>query len=221
MKNIIIPGLEKRLTVNDIYCIGRNYVEHARELNNPVPKSPVVFLKPVSSVIYSGFSIVLPPDSNNVQYETEVVVAIGKEGKNIRVENAFEFVDGYGIGIDVTARDLQQEAKDKSLPWTISKGFDTFAPISNFVLPDLVDDPGNLSFSLEINDVVCQKGNTADMIFPISVLISRLSDYFTLLPGDLVFTGTPAGVGQLNEGDQLTATLGDKLSQLKVSVVAG
>ena len=216
--NIVVPGLKKRLHINTIFCIGRNYLEHARELNNPIPKNPVVFIKPITSIIYSEDTIILPPESHDIHYETEVVVAIGKGGKNIQEKEALDHVEGYGIGLDITARDLQQQAKEKSLPWTIAKGFDTFAPISNFVPASQIDDARNISFTLEINGELRQKGNTSDMMFPVNMLISRLSNYFTLNPGDLIFTGTPKGVGPLYSGDILKATLGDNLSTLNVTV---
>ncbi len=218
MMNIVVPGLKKRLHINTIFCIGRNYLEHARELNNPVPKNPVIFIKPITSIIYSDDTIILPPESHEVHFETEIVVAIGEGGKNIPAEEALSHVDGYGIGIDVTARDLQQQAKEKSLPWAIAKGFDTFAPISNFVEAVQVPDISNLAFNLRINGETRQEGNTCDMIFSIPALISRLSNYFTLNPGDLIFTGTPQGVGPLYSGDVLEASLGDNLTSLHINV---
>jgi 2-keto-4-pentenoate hydratase/2-oxohepta-3-ene-1,7-dioic acid hydratase in catechol pathway len=218
MNEIIIPGLQKRMQISTIFCIGRNYIEHAHELNNPVPKSPVIFIKPISSIIYSGYTVKLPPQSRDVHFETEVLVAIGKQGKNISEESAMDYIEGYGIGIDVTARDLQSEAKAKSLPWSVAKGFDTFAPISNFIPAEIVNNPRELTFTLEINGELRQKGNTSDMIFPINVLISKLSEFFTLNPGDLIFTGTPSGVGALNSGDELKAVLGDNLTTLEVNV---
>lgn len=218
MMNIVVPGLKKRLHINTIFCIGRNYLEHARELNNPVPKNPVIFIKPITSVIYSDDTIILPPESHDVHFETEIVVAIGKGGKNISTDEALSHIDGYGIGIDVTARDLQQQAKEKSLPWAIAKGFDTFAPISNFIEATQVPDISNLAFNLRINGETRQEGNTSDMIFPIPTLISRVSNYFMLNPGDLIFTGTPQGVGPLYSGDILEATLGDNLTSLHVNV---
>ncbi len=218
MMNTVVPGLKKRLHINTIFCIGRNYLEHARELNNPVPKNPVIFIKPITSIIYSDDTIILPRESHEVHYETEIVVAIGEGGKNIPVEEALSHIDGYGIGIDVTARDIQQQAKEKSLPWATAKGFDTFAPISNFIEAAQVTDISNLSFNLQINGETRQEGNTRDMIFSIPTLISRVSNYFTLSPGDLIFTGTPQGVGPLYSGDVLEATLGDHLTSLHVNV---
>lgn len=216
--SIIIPGLERRLRVHTIFCIGRNYVAHAHELKNEVPKNPVIFIKPVTAVIYSGDNIKLPFQSQDVHYETELVVAIGKTGRNISVQEALNYVEGYGIGIDVTARDLQQQAKAKALPWTVSKGFDTFAPVSNFISASEVDDPQQLTFELEVNNEIKQRGDTSKMIFPVAHLISELSRFFTLNPGDLIFTGTPEGVGPVHSGDRLKATLCDKEITLEVGV---
>ncbi len=216
--HLIIPGLAQRLRINSIFGIGRNYVAHTRELHHNIPREPVIFLKPVTSVIYSGDYIELPFQSQEVHYEAELVVAIGKSGRNISVEEALSYVEGYGVGIDVTARDLQREAQEKSLPWTVSKGFDTFAPISNFISADLVKDPQQLAFELEINKEVRQRGNTSRMIFPVAHLISGISRISTLSPGDLIFTGTPEGVGPLHSGDHLKAVLCDQGAQLEVGV---
>ncbi len=218
LDSITIPGLERRLRVNTIFGIGRNYVAHAHELKNEVPKSPVIFIKPVTSVIYSGDNVRLPFQSQDVHYETELVVAIGKNGKNIPIQDALSYVEGYGIGIDVTARDLQQQAKEKSLPWAVSKGFDTFAPISKFISASEVDDPQQLTFELEVNGEIKQRGDTSMMIFPVAHLISELSRFFTLNSGDLIFTGTPEGVGPMRSGDQMKATLCGKNITLEVGV---
>lgn len=214
----LIPGLKPELAIRSIFCIGRNYSEHAKELQNVVPNQPMVFLKPVSAIIGDGESIVLPHQSSEVHHEVELVVAIGKGGKNIPEATALQHVAGYGLGIDVTARDLQQEAKQKSHPWTVAKGFDTFAPISNFVPNDSIDNPQNLELSLKVNDQLRQKGNTKDMIFPVAELIAYLSTIFTLKPGDLIFTGTPAGVSPIQKGDSIKATLNENLIFLNIRV---
>jgi len=213
-----IPGLEPELTINTIFCIGRNYSEHAKELKNEVPDRPMVFLKPVSSIIFDGGSIILPPQSREVHHEVELVAAIGKGGKNIPEEEALQYIAGYGIGIDVTARDLQQEAKKKSHPWTVAKGFDTFAPISSFIPAEAIDDPQNIDLKLQVNQEVRQNGNTRDMIFPVAELVAYLSTVFTLTPGDLIFTGTPSGVSPVKQGDQIIATLQDNLATLNIRV---
>lgn len=213
------PTLPNNLEVRTIYCIGRNYAAHARELNNPVPGEPVIFIKPASSVVADGGSIVIPPQSSDVHYEAELVLAIGKKGKNIPIDKAMEHVSGYGLGIDVTARDLQQIAKDKSLPWSVAKGFDTFAPLSDFVDASALPDPDAIEYTLDINGERRQHGKTSHMLFPIPFLIHYLSGIFTLYPGDIIYTGTPEGVGKLNAGDQLhTILLGTDLT-LKVDVV--
>lgn len=218
MNRPLIPGLQ-HLSINSIFCIGRNYALHAKELNNPVLSRPVIFSKPITSIIFSGQSIVIPPFTKDVHHETELVIAIGKEAKNITRENAMDIVAGYGIGIDVTARDLQSELKAKGHPWDIAKGADTFAPISPFVTADMIPDPNNLSLSLTVNGEIRQSGFTSDMLFPVDDLISRLSGFFTLKPGDLIFTGTPEGVAPIYSGDLLHAILGDGITELNVDVV--
>lgn len=219
MDKKLIPGLTPELSVNSIFCIGRNYAEHAKELQNEVPEEPMVFLKPVSSVICDGESIVLPKQSREVHHEVELLVAIGQGGKNIGRKDALKHIAGYGIGIDVTARDLQQDAKKRSHPWTVAKGFDTFAPISNFVPATAIQDPQNLELKLEVNNKVRQQGNTRDMIFPVAELVAYLSTIFTLMPGDLIFTGTPEGVSAISKGDQIIASLNSDQITLNTSVI--
>ena len=183
-----IPGLE--LSVQNIFCIGRNYAEHAKELGNAVPSEPVVFLKPTSALCYDGEFIELPHKSARVDHELEVVLAIGKKGKNIPAGEAHLYLAGIGIGIDVTARDLQEKAKEKGVTWDLAKGFDTFAPISRFVLPP--SDPtrlANLEFELRVNGVPRQRGTTAEMITPIPKLIEYLSQAFHSLSRRFDFHG--------------------------------
>ncbi|MEX2395818.1 MAG: fumarylacetoacetate hydrolase family protein, partial [Balneolales bacterium] len=200
MNRPIIQGLVPETPIHTIFCIGRNYAEHARELNNPVPSSPVIFTKPLNSVIHDGQSIIIPPHTNDVHHEVEIIVAIGTAGKNIPESEAMAHISGYGIGIDVTARDVQQKLKDKSHPWDIAKGADTFAPISKFVSVSSVPNPFDIRLELQVNDRVVQKGTTKDLIFSIPDLISSLSAIFTLQRGDLIFTGTPEGVGPIIKG---------------------
>lgn len=208
-----IPGTN--LVVQNIFCIGRNYVEHAKELNNPVPASPVVFIKPTSSVCYSGENLILPATSNRVDHEVEIVLVVGKGGKNIPVSEAAKHISHLGIGLDFTARDLQDKAKEKSLPWSIAKGFDTFAAIGEFTpFSGNEAELGKLTFSLEVNGETRQKGSSENMIFSIPSLVSYLSSVFTLSEGDLIFTGTPEGVGILKEGDKIEAKLGNGKSLL-------
>lgn len=212
-----LPGLPD-LEIGNIYCIGRNYVEHAHELKNEVPDQPLVFLKPASSIIFDGEQISIPDQSNNVHHEVELVVAVGKAGKNIPKQEAMEHVAGYAVGIDVTARDIQQQAKEKSHPWTVAKGFDTFAPLSSFVQKKQIADPQNIDLKISVNGETRQSDNTKLMIFPVAELISYLSAIFTLQRGDLIFTGTPKGVSPIKRGDTIEATLNDGLTYLTVTV---
>lgn len=221
MANIYFKSDGSSVNVHTIFCVGRNYAEHAGELNNPIPTSPIIFLKPATALVHDGQYVELPPESNNVHYEVEVVALIGKKGKHISGETALDYVSGYGIGLDITARDIQDNAKQKAHPWAIAKGFDTFAPISSFLEAGQIPDPQNLNFQLEVNGTVRQAGNTNAMLFPFSKLVSFLSSIFTLNPGDLIFSGTPRGVGQLHEGDKLKAILGDGLTALNVQVKRG
>lgn len=212
-----LPGLP-HLRPGAIYCIGRNYAEHAKELNNPVPTTPIIFMKPACSLLEDGGTVMLPSGSTNVHHEAEVVVVIGKEGKNISREDAFTYIEGYAIGIDVTARDIQDSLKSTGKPWLLAKGLDTFAPLGNVVSVSDVENPVSISIKLWVNDQLRQDGNTKDMIFPIDDIIARLSQHFTLLPGDLIYTGTPEGVGPMNHGDTVRATLNNGISSVNVTV---
>lgn len=200
-----LPGLNWE--VGTIYCIGRNYAEHAKELGNAVPTSPLVFLKPRTAL--SVDRLRLPAFSQNVHHETELVVAIGRDSQGIDEAHALDLVAGYAVGIDVTARDLQDEAKKKGQPWTFAKGLPTFAPVSRFVPAPL---PFPLSIELKVNGEIRQRGSTEEMIFSIPRLIHYLSHTFHLQAGDIIFTGTPAGVAPLRPGDRLEARLGDQTS---------
>ncbi len=206
------------IRVGSIFCIGRNYAAHAAELNNPVPKSPLVFLKPASSLLASGGRVAIPAASKDVHHEVEVVVLIGTGGKGFSTEEAVDHISGVGIGIDLTARDIQSRAKEKGHPWSIAKGFDGFAPLSALIAPQAVGDLTDLSLSLTVNGEVRQSGTTANMLWPIADLVSYLSSIFTLYPGDLVFTGTPEGVGPVESGDQLQAILGDGIVTLDIGI---
>lgn len=191
-----------------IICIGRNYGEHAKELGNEIPEKPVIFLKPDTAIL-KGTDFYIPEFSNDVHYELEVVVKISKGGKYIQRENADKHYEEIGLGIDFTARDLQSELKSKGLPWELSKGFDGSAVVSSFYQKNEFD-LKNLDFSLIQNKKTVQEGNTKDMLFNIDEIIAFVSQYFTLRVGDLIFTGTPKGVGKVNENDVLEAFLQDK-----------
>lgn len=189
-----------------IFCIGRNYVEHAKELNNAVPTKPLVFMKPPTALLLDNKPFFYPDFTKNLHYELEVVLRISKNGKAIQKEFANRYYDKIAIGIDFTARDLQDDLKAKGQPWEIAKGFDSSAVLSKFV--DLKDfDPSNISFSMTKNGETVQKGTTKDVIFSFDTLVSYLSNFFTLQQGDLIYTGTPAGVGAVKVGDRLEGFL--------------
>ncbi|SKB95377.1 2-keto-4-pentenoate hydratase/2-oxohepta-3-ene-1,7-dioic acid hydratase (catechol pathway) [Soonwooa buanensis] len=192
-----------------IICIGRNYSEHAKELGNEVPENPVIFIKPDTAVLKKDSDFYIPEFSNDVHYELEVVVKISKGGKYIQKENANKHYDEIGLGIDFTARDLQSELKAKGLPWELAKGFDGSAVVTDFVNKSDYD-LSSLKFSLTKNGEKVQNGNTSDMIFDIDSIIAFASQYFTLRVGDLIFTGTPKGVGKVEENDILEGFLEDK-----------
>ena len=192
-----------------IICIGRNYAEHARELGNEIPDSPVIFMKPDTAVLKKGSDFYIPEFSDDVHYELEVVLKISKGGKYIQEENADKYYDEIGLGIDFTARDLQSELKAKGLPWELSKGFDGSAVVSEFYNKEDFD-MKNINFSLMKNKEKVQNGNTSLMIFSPQKIIAFVSQYFTLRVGDLIFTGTPKGVGKVSENDILEAFLEDQ-----------
>jgi 2-keto-4-pentenoate hydratase/2-oxohepta-3-ene-1,7-dioic acid hydratase in catechol pathway len=193
-----------------IIAIGRNYQEHAKELNNPIPTEPVVFLKPDTALLKEGKAFYHPDFSNDIHYEVELIIKIGKEGKHITSKFARNYIEAIGLGIDFTARDLQQKCKEKGLPWEIAKAFDHSAPIGEFIPINEIPDLNAIQFSLKQNQLVVQNGNSADMIFSFDDIISYVSQRFTLKKGDLIFTGTPAGVGKINIGDLLEGYISDR-----------
>lgn len=201
-----------------IFAIGRNYAEHIKELNNERPDEPVIFTKPDTAVIRNNGPFYFPEFSKDVHHEVELVLRISKEGKNIQEKFASKYYDAIGVGIDFTARDLQQKAKEKGLPWDIAKGFNGSAPISDkFLLVSDFKDLKNINFSLSINGEVRQQGNTSLMLFNFDYIISYLSKFFTLRTGDLIFTGTPKGVGPVKVGDRLAAYIeNEKLLEFDV-----
>lgn len=186
-----------------IICVGRNYIDHAKELNNPIPKTPVLFLKPETAIIPKKNPFFLPDFSDDVHFEAELVIKINKLGKNIQKKFAHKYYSQITVGLDFTARDIQQKQKEKGLPWEISKAFDGSAGIGKFMNISELKNPGNPSFHLLLNDKKLQAASAEEMIFSIDTLIAEISKYFTLKIGDLIFTGTPAGVGKLNKDDQL------------------
>jgi len=186
--------------------IGRNYIDHAKELNNPVPTEPVIFLMPDTALLRNNDPFYIPSFTNEVHYEVEIVVRINKLGKNIAQKFAHRYYEEIGIGIDFTARDLQSKLKSKGLPWANAKGFDYSAPISKtFINKSEFSSVENINFSLLKNGKEVQKGNSSEMIFKIDELISYISQFYTLKIGDLIYTGTPPGVGKVEIGDKLEA----------------
>ena len=200
-----------------ILCIGRNYADHISELNNERPSEPVIFLKPDTAILKDNEPFYHPDFSNDIHHEVEIVLKINKVGKNIEAKFAHKYYEEIGIGIDFTARDIQTKLKEKGLPWEKAKAFNGSAPISGFVSKTKFADLKKLDFSLEVNGEVCQKGNTEMMLWNFDEIIAEISKYFTLKTGDLIFTGTPAGVGKVVVGDKLTAFIeGEKMLSFEV-----
>ncbi|MGB0376248.1 MAG: fumarylacetoacetate hydrolase family protein [Flavobacteriaceae bacterium] len=200
-----------------IICVGRNYRDHAAELNNEVPEQPVIFMKPDSALLQNNMPFFIPPFSQEIHYEVELVVRIHRIGKHIQPKFAHKYYNQLGLGIDFTARDLQQQLKSKGLPWEKAKGFDGSALVSSFVSTDTFETLDTIDFRLEKNGQTVQQGHTKDMLWGINALIAYISQYFTLKIGDLIFTGTPAGVGPVVENDLLEGFLGERsMFQLQV-----
>ncbi len=193
-----------------ILAIGRNYTEHIKELENEKPEEPVIFSKPDTALLKNNAPFYLPDFSNNIHYEVELILRIGREGKNIETKFAHKYYDGIGIGIDFTARDLQQKAKEKGLPWTLAKGFNGSAPVSEFLPLSDFPDLNNINFGLLLNGEERQKGNSSQMLFSFNEIISYISRFILLKKGDIIFTGTPEGVGKINAGDKLEAFIENK-----------
>jgi 2-keto-4-pentenoate hydratase/2-oxohepta-3-ene-1,7-dioic acid hydratase in catechol pathway len=193
-----------------IFAIGRNYAEHIKELNNERPDEPVIFTKPDTAILKNNEPFYYPSFSKDIHHEVEILLKIDKEGKNIDEKFASKYYKEIGIGIDFTARDLQQKAKEKGLPWDIAKGFNGSAPISEFIPLEQIKDLHNLNFSLKVNGEYTQQGNTSLMLFSFDYIIAYLSKFFTLKKGDIIFTGTPKGVGPVKIGDKLEAFIEDK-----------
>ncbi|MEZ4920944.1 MAG: fumarylacetoacetate hydrolase family protein [Saprospiraceae bacterium] len=186
-----------------IFCIGRNYVDHAKELNNPVPSEPLVFMKPPTALLVANKPFYYPEFTQDVHYEGELVLRVVKNGRHVAPEFASRYYDAVAFGIDFTARDVQSKLKQKGHPWEIAKGFDRSAPLSEFIPFDTLGKREAIRFQLKKNGELVQDGNTADLIFPFDSLICHISRYFTLNVGDYIFTGTPAGVGPIAIGDVL------------------
>lgn len=193
-----------------IIAIGRNYAEHAKELNNPVPAVPVIFMKPDTAVLKDNKPFYHPEFSTDIHHEIELVLKISKEGKHIAQKFASSYFDEIGLGVDFTARDIQTKHKEKGLPWELAKSFDNSAPISKFIPKSEFKDLNNLNLRLDLNDNTVQEGNTKDLLFSFEYIIAFVSQYITLKKGDLIFTGTPKGVGKVTIGDHLCGYLEDE-----------
>jgi 5-carboxymethyl-2-hydroxymuconate isomerase len=192
------------LSVGKIICLARNYAEHAKEMKGALPEAPVLFLKPSTALAAPG-AIRLPDFSKEVHHEVELVVAIGKTARRIAAQEAPAFILGYGVGLDLTARDLQRRAKERGEPWSVAKGFDGAAPVSEIVSAVEAGDVSDLAITLRVNGDLRQSGRTSQMVFKIPEILAEASRAFTLERGDLLFTGTPSGVGPLRPGDKLLA----------------
>jgi len=218
MTNYIFKDDNRRnVPIGKIVCLARTYKRHAEEMHTNVTKDPLLFLKPASSVIFNGESIIIPSMSQCLHHEVELGVVIGKKCKNVLQQESLDYVLGYLIALDITARDIQTEAKKNGWPWSIAKGFDTFAPIGEIILKENLPDPNNVDIFLKVNGEIRQKSNTSHMVYSIERIIEFISHIMTLEPGDLILTGTPEGVGEITKGDILESGLND-ICLLKVDV---
>lgn len=206
------------LTLGKIVCVGRNYADHAKELNNPIPTEPMLFIKPATAAVALEQAFSIPAELGSVHFETEMSVLIGSKLTNASEDDAKNAIIGVGVGLDLTLRDLQDALKSKGHPWEKAKAFDGACPLSAFVSPDKIDDLQNVQIRLSVNGDIRQDGNSASMLNQVIPLICYISQFFTLEAGDVVMTGTPAGVGPINEGDQIQVELVGVLSA-KTSVL--
>lgn len=218
MKSVRIKNSKKKFAIGKIICVGRNYAEHAKELGNEIPDKPVLFLKPASAVIYSGGEIIHPDFGNDLHHEVELVLLIGEKVKKANIAQAEEAIIGYGVGLDMTLRDVQNELKKKGNPWTLAKCFDTSVVISDFVLKKDYQLKSDEKLELKVNGIVKQSDTLKSMIFNPAEIVEYISSVMTLEKGDLIFTGTPAGVSKVNRGDKLEAKLGE-IADLNCKVV--
>ncbi len=202
-----VKGSTEAISPTKLICLGRNYRKHAEELGNVVPDKPVIFFKPPSSLIVEGEKIILPPQSHDVHHEVELGVVIGIPGRNIPRAEVERHILGYCIFLDITARDIQKEETRRGTSWALAKGFDTFAPVSQIVRREEIENPDDLAIRLWVNEEIRQDSNTSFMIFSIGEIIEYISSYMTLETGDIIATGTPEGVGPVRMGDVITAEI--------------
>jgi fumarylpyruvate hydrolase len=201
--SLAIAGSSERFPLRRVFCVGRNYAAHAREMgSDPDREPPFFFMKPADAVVPAAGTLPYPPATKDMHHEVEMVVALGKGGANVAPEDALSLVWGYGVGLDLTRRDLQAVAKDTGRPWDMAKGFDASAPCSELHPVSEVGHPSNARIWLEVNGTVKQDGNLDEMIWPVADVIAHLSRFVALMPGDVIFSGTPAGVGPLAPGDR-------------------
>jgi fumarylpyruvate hydrolase len=213
-----IQGVTSLFAVHRIYCVGRNYAEHAREMGgDPTREPPFFFSKPADAIVLNNSSVPYPPRTQNFHHEVELVVAIGKGGRNIVATDALDHIFGYAVGNDLTRRDLQKNAKDAGKPWDISKGFDRSAPIASIRPIGSGGHVTNAAIWLKVNGALKQQANVADLTWTVPEIIAELSTYYELQPGDLIFTGTPAGVSALKKGDRVEAGI-DGLETLVTTI---
>ena len=207
MKFITVKNSSEKIPVGKVVCVGRNYAEHARELGNEIPEKPVVFLKPNTAIIYSDEKIIYPDFSEEMHHEVELVLLIGNKLKDADTKKAEDAISGFGVGLDMTLRDVQSELKKKGHPWTIAKGFDTSAVLSDFIFKKDYKLTLNEVISLSVNGTIKQRAKLNKMIFAPSKIVEYISSLMTLEEGDLIFTGTPSGVGKVVKGDKLLAEI--------------
>lgn len=217
MKKVKIKNSTENYTIGKLVCVGRNYSEHAKELGNVIPEKPLIFIKPASAVIYSGEKIIYPEFSKEMHHEIELVLLIGKTIKNADKNLAEDAIAGYGVGLDMTLRDVQNDLKKKGYPWTIAKCFDTSAVISDFVLKENYKLTLNEEILLSINGSIKQKEKINKMIFSPVQIVEYISSLMILEEGDLIFTGTPSGVGKVEKGDELFGKI-ENIAEIKVQV---
>lgn len=207
MRKVKFRQSQRELSVGKILCVGQNYAKHIEEMKAARPDKPMLFFKPSTALVPPGKSIELPRFSSEVHHEVELVVVIGQTMHRIEADQALDHVAGYAVGLDLTARDWQREAKKQGLPWAVAKGFDGSAPVSELAPADEVGDPSDLAIELRVRGELRQSARTSDMLFQVPEILSYASTFFTLEPGDLVFTGTPSGVGPISRGDVLEAQI--------------